>query len=432
LVFTKQPVENSQATMQRCQLPILFAIFTAMNLFLVCFISGASFLVSFLLFFHPLQQNITANRWLGFFVFIIGCAFVSTYMIKIETTISNSFLFKCLNSLQFLLAPGLYISILYFVNPGKTFKKIDWLHFVPFLIYVFAETIWNHGSESISTRTLFTLNKDVSVLVRDILPVIALLYLIKGYVLLEKHKANLKLISSAINQISLDWLVQFLFILSITIIIWMNDALFGLPFLTEATNFVYTISVFFLAYFSIRQKTIFVFKEKDIKEISYLFENEAYKPEIKAIPEVGKGVNQSDATGDITEVPADAKDKPKIKRLSGEQVANLAIQLSCLMERDKLFLDNDLNLPTVAERLGISIHETSFLINETTKDNFYNFINRYRVEEAKKLLASAKMEELNILGIAFASGFNSKTTFNTTFKRIVGISPSQYSKAQKK
>jgi AraC-like DNA-binding protein len=53
------------------------------------------------------------------------------------------------------------------------------------------------------------------------------------------------------------------------------------------------------------------------------------------------------------------------------------------------------------------------------------------VEEAKKLLASAKLEELNILGIAFESGFNSKTTFNTTFKKIVGISPSQYSKEQK-
>ena len=66
------------------------------------------------------------------------------------------------------------------------------------------------------------------------------------------------------------------------------------------------------------------------------------------------------------------------------------------------------------------------------KTTFYNFINKYRVEEAKKLLASTKMDEFNILGIAFASGFNSKTTFNTTFKKIVGISPSQYSKEKKK
>jgi AraC-like DNA-binding protein len=399
---------------------ILFATFIAMNLFLVCFTSGASFLLSFLLFFHPLQQNVKANRWLGFFALIMGCAFVGTYLVFTEATISNHFLFKCLNSLQFLLAPSIYISILYFVNPTKVFRKIEWMHFLPFIIYFIAEIIWNQGKESISTFTLFTINDNVSILVRNILPLIALIYLIKSFIVLQKHKVNLKLISSSINQISLDWLLQFLFILSISIIIWLNDALFELPYLTEATNFVYTIAVFFLAYFSIKQKAIFAFKEKDIKEISEVLNSEDYKTEVKV-------------NSDEVEVPAysvTVKEKPK--RLSAEQVANLSVQLSCLMEKDKLFLDNDLDLPTVAEKLGIGIHQASFLINETTKDNFYNFINKYRVEEAKRLLASTKMEELNILGIAFASGFNSKTTFNTTFKKIVGISPSQFSKEQKK
>lgn len=389
-----------------------------MNVFLVCFISGASFLLSFLLFFHPLQQNVTANRWLSLFVFIIGCAFISTYMMKAETAISNSFLFKCLSSSQFLLAPSLYISILYFVNPTKSFRKIDWLHFGPFIIYVFTESIWNHGKESISTLSLFTINKDVSFLVRDILPFLTLVYLIKSYTALIRHKAKLKLISSTINQINLDWLVQFLFILLLTVIIWINDALFELILLTEATPFVYAVSIFFLAYFSIKQKTIFAFKEKDIREISDVLENEE--------------VNEPGLTRDITDVSDEQKEKPKPKRLSSEQLANLAVQLSSLMENDRLFLDNDLNLPAVAEKLGISIHETSFLINETTKDNFYNFINKYRIEEAKRLLASSRMDELNILGIAFASGFNSKTTFNTTFKRLVGISPSEYAKEQKK
>jgi AraC-like DNA-binding protein len=391
-----------------------------MNVFLVCFSTGAGFLLSFLLYFNPLQQNVRANKWLSFFVFNMGCGFIGIYLTITQTAIENNFLFKCLNSLQFLLAPGFYISILYFVNPNKVFRKTECLHFLPFIIYVTAETIWNAGKESISTFTLFAINKDVSILIRNILPLIALVYLIKSYIVLVKHKANLKLIASTINQISLDWLVQFLFILSITIVIWINDALFGLPFLTRATNFVYTASVFFLAYFSIKQKAIFAFKEKDIKEISEVLEYGGFKTEEK--------VNTNEV-----EVPNDSvavKEKPK--RLSTEQVANLSGQLSSLMEHDKLFLDNDLSLPTVAEKLGISIHEASFLINETAKDNFYNFINKYRVEEAKRLLASAKMDELNILGIAFASGFNSKTTFNTTFKRIVGISPSQYSKEQKK
>lgn len=402
-----------------------------MNLFLVCFISGASFLLSFLLFFHPLQQNVKANRWLGFFVLIIGCAFISTYMIKTQTNILNSFLFKCLNSLQFLLAPSLFISILYFIKPTKIFRKIDWLHFIPFIIYAGAENIFKFGKEGISIFSLFDINNNVSFLVRDILPFLTLFYLIKSYTALVRHKVNLKLISSTINHINLDWVVQFLFILSVTVIIWINDALFELPLLTEATLFVYTGSIFFLAYFSIKQKTIFAFKEKDIDEISDVLENEDYKTEVKEIPDVVDVANDKDSKRDITEVLETTREKPKPKRLSTEEVANLSVQLSSLMENDKLFLNNDLSLPTVAEKLGISIHETSFLINETTKDNFYSFINKYRVDEAKKLLTSSKMDELNILGIAFASGFNSKTTFNTTFKKIVGISPSQYSKEQK-
>jgi AraC-like DNA-binding protein len=402
------------------------------NLFLVCFTSGASFLLSFLLFFHPLQQNLKANRWLGFFVFIIGCAFIDSYLVITETTISNSLLVKCLSSLQFLLAPSLYIAILYFVKPTKMFVKIDWLHFLPFIIYVVVESILDYGKESISVFSLFAINKEVSFLVRDILPFITLIYLVKSHVALVKHKINLKLISSAINQINLDWLVQFLFILSITVIIWINDALFELPFLTEATPFVYTASIFFLAYFSIKQKTIFAFKEKDIREISDLLEYKDYKSGVNIIPDVVEAANELDAARQVTKVSETVKDKPKLKRLTVEQVSNLSVQLFSLMENDKLFLDNDLNLPAVAEKLGISIHETSFLINETIKDNFYNFINKYRVDEAKKLLASTKMDELNILGIAFASGFNSKTTFNTTFKRVVGISPSQYSKEKRK
>jgi AraC-like DNA-binding protein len=400
---------------------------TQMNSFLVCSISGAGFLLSFLLFFHPFQQNIKANRWLGFFAFIIGCAFIGTYLTLTETTGSNNFLFKVLNSLQFLLAPSFYFSILYFVKPTKVFRAIEWLHFLPFVIYAVAETIWNSEKESVSLFTLFTVSENESILVRNILPLIALLYLIQCYFILRKHKSNIKRISSAISQISLDWLVQFLFIFLIVVIIWINDALFGLPFITEATNFVYAISVFFLAYFSIKQKAIFAFKEKDINQISEVLEYEDYKTYLSTPPIIEESTNNTDVA--VTEI---SNAKPKLKRLNAEQVADLSARLSSLMEKDKLFLTNDLSLPTVAEKLGISIHETSFLINETAKDNFYNFINKYRVEEAKKLLTSAKMEELNIVGIAFASGFNSKTTFNTTFKKMVGISPSQYSKQHKK
>lgn len=403
-----------------------------MDVFLVCFISGAGFLLSFLLFFHPLQQNVTANRWFSLFVFIIGCAFIGIYMLKSETATSNNFLFKGINSLQFLLAPSFYISILYFVTPTKTFSKIDLLHFIPFLIYAFVENIWNYKEISISTFFLFAMTKNVSFLVRDILPFQTLIYVVLSFSLLKRHRKNIELISSNINLVNLDWLVHFLYIFTIIVFIWLNDAFFELPFLTEATSYIYAVSIFFLAYFSIKQKTIFAFKTKDINAISEIMQNVVSNPVggiDSALTEKSAGIV---TTGETQEILASTKGKPKLRRLSDAQIVNLSAQLSLLMESDKLFLDNDLNLPTVAEKLGITIHEASFLINETTKDNFYNFINKYRIEEAKKLLSSSKIDELNILGIAFASGFNSKTTFNTTFKKIVGVSPSQYSKEQKK
>jgi AraC-like DNA-binding protein len=391
-----------------------------MNQFLVCFISGASILLGFLLFFHPLQQNVKANKWLGLFVFSIGFAFIGSYLFITETTASNNFLFKLTNTAQFLLAPSFLLSILSFTNPNNKIDKINWIHFVPFIIYAFVEHFLNYQQVSISTYSIFSINKDLSFLVRNILPLIMLPYLVYAYVLLKRHQVNMKRIVSNMKPINLDWLIKFLNIVSIILIIWLNDALFGFPYITEATNIVYAICVFFLAYYAIQQKTIFAFKQTEIDEIVDLFENDSKRSATNDFP-IYQTVDKETV---IIE-------KPKIKRLSNSQMENLSIHLTSLMEKEKMYLDNDLNLPTLAEKLGIGIHEASFLINETAGDNFYNYINKYRVEEAKRLLASTKMEQLNILGIAFASGFNSKTTFNTTFKRMVGISPSQFSKEQK-
>ncbi len=389
-----------------------------MNQFLVCFISGASFLLSFLLYFHPLQHNIKANKWLGLFVMTIGGAFIGSFLILKNTDSENILLFKFVNTVQFLTAPAFLFSILFFTNPSYKIKKSDWLHFVPFVLYGFFEYTIYYNTTSISVFPLFKLTQDTAFLVRNILPVIMLPYFVAVYYLLKRHQTNLKLIVSNTSQINLEWLIQFLYILFITLFIWLNDAIFGIPYITEATNMIYAICIFFLAYYSIQQKTIFAFKQKDTQEIVDLFKNAQSDP-LPGVPEQDEGAEPV------------SSEKSKFRLLTDTQLENLTLQLSSLMEQEKIFLDNDLNLSIIAKKLGISIHEASFLINKTTKDNFYNYVNKFRVEEAKRLLSSKKMEELNILGIAFASGFNSKTTFNTTFKKYVGISPTQYSKEQK-
>ncbi len=129
------------------------------------------------------------------------------------------------------------------------------------------------------------------------------------------------------------------------------------------------------------------------------------------------------------QLEAPLKEQPKkTERLGKAELDVLSGELNRLMSEEHIFLDNELSLSVLAGRLGISVHHASYLINEVTGNNFYNFINGNRVEQAKRLLAAGKAETLNMVGIAFASGFNSKTAFNTAFKKRTGMSPTEYAR----
>ncbi|MEZ0004805.1 AraC-like DNA-binding protein [Flavobacterium sp. 28YEA47A] len=362
-----------------------------MNLALMYFSTGSCFLLSFLLFFHPLGQNSKANRWLAFFVFLMGSSFLG-----ISFGEATGYLILFINAIQFLMAPSLLLATLFFVNPTKTLKPKDWLHFLPFLFYVLIECFLFSGDGNLIRQKLFSIGY-TDFLVRDLLPIQLLVYISLSYFALVRHQKNLRLITASVKEINLNWLRYFLLILALVLIFWINDALIGMSFMLKVMPIAYAISAFFLAYFSIRQRTIFAFGKKELQDISELFE-------------------------------APQNNSKKSARLEKNEVERLSEQLNRLITEEKIFLDNELSLPVLADKLKISIHDASYLINEVTGNNFYSYINSKRVEEAQRLLLSDKSEELNMLGIAFASGFNSKTTFNTAFKKYTGLSPTQYLK----
>ena len=94
--------------------------------------------------------------------------------------------------------------------------------------------------------------------------------------------------------------------------------------------------------------------------------------------------------------------------------------------RKKLYLDPLLNLEKLARQLNISDKQLSQLINESAGINFNDFINRYRIEEAQMLIKKNNEQQPNILTIAYEVGFNSKSTFNTAFKKFTNSTPSEY------
>ena len=101
-------------------------------------------------------------------------------------------------------------------------------------------------------------------------------------------------------------------------------------------------------------------------------------------------------------------------------------KLQKLMETEKLHLDSNLTLPLLAKKTAVSVHHLSQVINEKLSQNFFEFVNSYRVEEAKQMLLDPDRKHLNISAIGFEAGFNSNSSFNSVFKKLTGMTPSQF------
>ncbi len=100
------------------------------------------------------------------------------------------------------------------------------------------------------------------------------------------------------------------------------------------------------------------------------------------------------------------------------------------MEVDKVYLKHNLNIEQFGAHLELPVKDVSSVINKHFGTNFFEFVNSYRVEEAKRLLSDPGMADKTILDILLDSGFNSKSAFHRFFKRLAGMSPSEYRKEQ--
>lgn len=96
------------------------------------------------------------------------------------------------------------------------------------------------------------------------------------------------------------------------------------------------------------------------------------------------------------------------------------------IHQDKLFLESNINLERFAEQIGLKPRDISAILKMHYQSNFFEFINRYRVEEAKRLLVLPELKDETILEIIYKSGFNSPSAFHRFFKRMVGVTPTEY------
>lgn len=100
--------------------------------------------------------------------------------------------------------------------------------------------------------------------------------------------------------------------------------------------------------------------------------------------------------------------------------------ISELMNKQKPYLNPDLDLQKLSELSGMNLKKVSRIINQELHMNFYEFVNRHRVEEFKQRMQQSDRDQLTLLGHAFECGFNSKSTFNHIFKKYTAHTPKEY------
>lgn len=246
-------------------------------------------------------------------------------------------------------------------------------------------------------------------------------YIILSYLKLGKHKVNIENQFSNTDKINLGWLRYLIYgtaAIWIVIISGLNDKYIF------ATAVAY---VFFIGYFGIKQ--VGIFSNPAIPEII-----KDFTP--ANIPETPMNISPI-SEENLTEKPGDNKDiaeptssisKTKYQKssLRTEDAAKIHEELKKLMVNEKLYKNAELNLGDLSEKLDVHSNTLSQVINSFEDKNFYDYINHLRIEEFKKLVTDPSNNQYTLLSLAFECGFNSKTAFNRNFKKVTGLSPSEY------
>ena len=248
-------------------------------------------------------------------------------------------------------------------------------------------------------------------------------------ILLRRHKQNIKNQFSSDEKIKLDWLRYLVLGLGVVWVIVLLQAIIEKT-LDEYIFGVVVLNVVVIGYFGIRQGRIYeVVGNSDDNYLPDIQNTSGDHAIEKIFQKSGKG-----SIEDVVEVEnvllTDIPHKKKYAKsgLTEEAAAQLYTQLRDLMDREKIFTEPELTLVMLAAKLSVHPNYLSQVINEKENKSFYDYVNTLRVEEFKRIVKLPGNEKFTIMSLAYDCGFNSKSSFNKNFKKVTGLSPSEFLK----
>ncbi|MFN8417061.1 MAG: AraC family transcriptional regulator [Cytophagaceae bacterium] len=241
-----------------------------------------------------------------------------------------------------------------------------------------------------------------------------LTYLIWANQLRTKYIREAASFFSNIQTTKLDWLKQFIYLVSVLVILILLSYIGAYSINPEYAILSDLIATPFFTFF------VYLFILISAQHNNVLFSKESYTSHSVQLEPFNSFIQENFNSG---------KNKKPTQPLKDEFCDDIENTLIQLMTIDKVYLDNSLNISKLATLVGITSHQLSYFINFKYQKNFYEFVSIYRVEEAKQRLTNSQYENYKIEVIGEESGFNSRSTFFTTFKKHTGQSPLSYRKS---
>lgn len=345
------------------------------------------FILSIAILFKSKEKNV-ANKLLSLFVFLIALSLIGRLSYYFSVSEEDFLPGGLVDIIIFCYGPLSFFYLKTLFDGKYLLSWRDYPHFLPlaiYLLYFFYRLLFPQHFEG---SVFFTYLGRVYFFLELLAILQNAVYTIIGYKMASAYENRLEKELSFLPQ--LKYVKVFVAFISLIILLWffgfVSKYIESLHFATVFTyNFAWLLIsflTFLFAYFSYFDSDILSIPEKPTKYEQGYFANDYY--------------------------------------------LQLKEELEKFMENEKPYLNPKLTLSELARTMGKNQRDLSRVINELYQQNFYEFVNAFRIQKFKELVLIPENRTFTILSLAYESGFNSKATFNSAFKKITQLTPSEY------
>jgi AraC-like DNA-binding protein len=339
-------------------------------------------------------------------ILLIMCYHRTTYTIGFMgwyDTFRNTKINYYLVNMGMLMAPLIYFYVKSVLNPSFRLRRKHLWHFLPWLLFFVAKAVIlaydaSQPGFADNQNGYLVINfqwKYLDPLVTVFSTAQMLLYLAFSFQLYYRYKNDIQEFFSNLTKKELSWIFSVLLAYSFLFVyglvqVFINDLIVEMSWTQKWwIEFLSAVTLLYLG-------------------VKGYFTDFGFLKDFGAAP----------SNLQKTEAHTDVNDNKDISKKKGA--------LQKLFLEEKVFLDPELNLAQLSERLKWNRAEVSETINSGFGQNFNDFVNHYRIEQFKKRLQQGDNKQLSLVGLAFDCGFNSKATFNRVFKKAVQLTPTEY------